>query len=546
MPLVTDSDTSPPWTRTREELHAILVSRGGDLRAAPYRHLLLAIFLSERSVVLTLRRNQLQKEIIFDSGAAVDCHSNIATESLGRFLVSAGKISDQDAHDALNASTSRGVPLDDILIEKNLIAPTDLYRALQQSLARKLLEPFSWTSGSWSLSFDVPRLTSSLRVKVPQLLVTGAAKVEPQETIDAAVAQVESQRLITGASPLVKPDELRLSPDQEGIADGARRGMLVAELRAALPIAPEEQNRILAPLLLVGLVSAIEPSAKFEAAPAPPMFTLDELPPLLDEPPPPPRQRTVLPPEPPPFAARPVEAGPRTTPPRPPPAGASAEQVIASYLTFRRKDAFELLGVPLTAGGGEITRAFLTMSDRFHPSKYDELASEGLRDKAQEIFLAAARAYGELSDATRREALIAERDRKRNEAAAAAAAPLETLTLRTPTGKRTLIDPEELWKEGRELAAAGKLRQALSNFELAAECDAQNGNYAAEVAYCRFQLMISPGSVTLKALKNAIRIDARSGIAYYYAGKVQQALGNEMEAEAYLERAAKLMGRRQG
>ncbi|HEX7708181.1 MAG TPA: DUF4388 domain-containing protein, partial [Thermoanaerobaculia bacterium] len=209
---MTDSELSAPWTRTREELEAILASREGDLRAAPYRHLLLAISLSERSAVLTLRRNQLQKEVVFDSGAAVDCHSNIATESLGRFLVSTGKISDQDAHEALSASTSRGVPLDDILIEKNLLAPTDLYRALQQSLARKLLEPFSWTSGSWSLSFDVPYLTSSLRVKVPQLLVTGAAKVEPQETIDAAVAQVENQRLVTGTSPLVNPEELRLSP----------------------------------------------------------------------------------------------------------------------------------------------------------------------------------------------------------------------------------------------------------------------------------------------------------------------------------------------
>jgi hypothetical protein len=543
MPPVTDSDFSVPWTRTREELDAILVSREGDLRAAPYRHLLLAIFLSERSAVLTLRRNQLQKEVIFDSGVAVDCHSNIATESLGRFLVSTGKISDQDAHEALNASTSRGVPLDDILIEKNLIAPTDLYRALQQSLARKLLEPFSWTSGSWSLSFDVPHLTSSLRVKVPQLLVTGAAKVEPQETIDAAIGPLENQRLVIGTSPLVNPDDLRLSPEQERIADAAKRGTLVAELRAGWQIAPEEQNRILVPLLLIGLVSAVEPSAKFETPPAPPMFTLDDLPPLLDEPPPPPRPRPVLPAEPPPFAARPVEARPQ--PQRQPPTGASAEQVIATYLTFRRKDAFDLLGVPLTAGGGEITKAFLTMSDRFHPSKYDELASDGLRDKAQEIFLAAARAYGELSDATRREALIAERDRKKNEAAAAAVAPVETLTLKTPAaGKRTLIDPEELWREGRDLAAAGKLRQALSNFELAAECDAQNGTYAAEVAYCRFQLMISPGSVTLKALKNAIRIDARSAIAYHYAGKVQQALGNEMEAEAYLERAAKLMGRR--
>ena len=75
---------------------------------------------------------------------------------------------------------------------------------------------------------------------------------------------------------------------------------------------------------------------------------------------------------------------------------------------------------------------------------------------------------------------------------------------------------------------------------MAAAADAQNGVYAAEVAYTRYQLLISPASATLKALKNAVRIDPRCGIAYLYLGKVQEALGNHVEAQAYLGRASSL------
>jgi tetratricopeptide (TPR) repeat protein len=100
-----------------------------------------------------------------------------------------------------------------------------------------------------------------------------------------------------------------------------------------------------------------------------------------------------------------------------------------------------------------------------------------------------------------------------------------------------------LYKQGRAAAAAGKLREALGSFEMAAECDAQNGTYAAEVAYCRFQLLISPAAATLKSLKNAIRIDPRCGVAYLYLGKIQETLGNHVEAEAYLGRASMLMQR---
>src|SRR5688572_2344901 len=171
---------------TREQLTAILDARTGTLEETPYAVLLVALATAKADAVLELRRSVLQKTIIFDAGAPVDCRSNIATEILGRYLVSTGKITEADANAAFAIAASRGVPIGEVLVGRKLLTPTELFRALQQNLGRKLLEPFSWTDGTYSISDNVLPLSSSLRVKVPQLLVTGIQKVEPQESADAA------------------------------------------------------------------------------------------------------------------------------------------------------------------------------------------------------------------------------------------------------------------------------------------------------------------------------------------------------------------------
>jgi hypothetical protein len=482
---------------TREQLDEILRARSGDLRQTPYAILLLALALRERTAVLELRRTPLEKQIVFDAGSPVECRSNIATETLGRFLVAQGRISEHDCHAALNQSTSRGVPLGEILIERKLLAPTELYRVLQQNLGRKLLEPFSWKSGTWSISYDAPPTGSALRVKAPQLIVTGILKVEEQESADEAASIANGKHLAIASDPLFGFDDVRFTKEQQSVIDAAKKGMAFDVIREKSGIDSEDLNRILYALMLLGIVSVTDtpmiwmPPFDTKAAPA------------------------AAAPAPPPLAAR-------TT--------ASAEEVMDAYLSFRRKDAFDFFGANEDASLPDLVRAFVSTSEKFAPSNFPDNASDGVREKAQEVFLAAARAYAELADPDRRERLIKRRQKLREEEAAAA-----------QRSAAALIDPEELCKTGRAMMAAGKTREALSSFEMAAECDAQNGTYAAEVAWCRYLLRVSPAPMVMKMLKNAIRIDPNASVAYLYAGQIQSVLGHKLEAEAFLNRAAMLM-----
>lgn len=485
------------------DLSTVLRARSGNLSETPYPVLLLALAKRDDGAVLSLRRNQLEKTIVFDAGSPVDCRSNIATETLGRFLVQQGKLSEQDHHLAFSEATSRGVPLGEVLTTRKLLAPTELYKALQQNLGRKLLEPFSWKSGTWEISYDVPPIGSALRVKVPQLLVTGIMKVEPQESADDAATAAAGKYLALAEEPLFALDELRLSSDQQKVIDAARQGQSLTEIGG---IDEDDLHRIVYAFVLLGILQFTD-----EPVYTPPVFVLDN-----------------------PFEAKEVEA-PATTfvapaPPKPKIDPALAEEVMAAYLGYRRKDPFELLAVEETDSPVTFIKSYLTMAEKFRPAQFE--GDDSVRDKAQEVFLAAARAYAELADPERREGLIKRRNILREQEAAAAKAE-----------RAALIDPEQLYKQGRQLASAGKLREALSSFEMAADCDAQNGTYAAEAAWIRFQLRSTPAVTALKLLKNAMRIDPNSAVAYLYAGRVQAILGNKLEAQAYVSRAASLMAK---
>jgi tetratricopeptide (TPR) repeat protein len=546
-----------PLIPTRDDIRQLASAREGNLADVPFSVLLLALATEGKSAVVELRRNALEKQIVLDDGVPVDCRSNIATESLGRFLVSIGKLAEADYQTALSAAASRHLAVEDILAERRLVDAAELYRILQQNLGRKLLDAFTWKSGTFQVSSDVPPVDSPLRVKAAQLILTGVLKFEAQERVDAAIETVQGRFLTAGSSPLFPLDDLRLNPEQSKVVTALRRGGDLATIRAATALPEDEADRLLYTFLLLGVagVTSAQP-AKVPAL---------ELELELPEPPalPPPaaatpagtplRLEVELPLSPPPFMrddsavrrpAAPASSLDDSAVRRPPAAApadeslaASRDELMRTYISFKRKDAYELLGIEETASIGTVVRAYMKFAEAFLPSRFgDPEGSDSMREKAQEIFLAGARAYGELADPDRRAALLARRAKRRE-------SPLSPGAAEGPLGKGAMIDPEALYRNGRELSDAGDHREALSYFEMAADVDAQNGTYAAELAWCRFQLMISTANHTLKVLRNAMRIDPNCGAAYLYVGRVHATLGNKLEAEGYIRKSMTLMPR---
>ncbi|HEX6863570.1 MAG TPA: DUF4388 domain-containing protein [Thermoanaerobaculia bacterium] len=505
---------------TPEQLDAISQMEAGTLQEVPIAPLLLAQAVHRRTGVLEIRRRQVWKRVVFDQGVPVDCRSNLVHETLGRYMVIEGKLSDEDFTASLGRAASRGVPLGEELLERGLVTPDDLFRILQANLAKKMLDLFTWREGEFQTDGDLPAGESSLKIKVPQLILTGVTKLAPQEEVDMAVGPLVGQRLCLHPAPPIPLEEIRLSQRQTQLVEAARPGRRMGEIAEVTGLSVDEISRLLYALMVLGLIvpesrlpkSSLSSTGSFRGP------ILKTSPPAAETQPVP---VPAIPPPPPVPAVDPGEAERRRN------------DVMQAYLVYRRQDAFDLLGVPEEATLAAVHQKFLEFARRFAPWSFQTPELSGVEEKAQDLFLAGAQAYGELTDVEKRNTLLFRRKTLREERARKAPSMHQI--------KTDLLDSEAQFKKGKAALEAGKHKEALMLLEFASDCDPQNSLYAAELAWCRFLVSSALAPKAIKELQETLRRDPNCGLAAYYAGEIERQVGNYAEAEDHLRRAIKLM-----
>jgi len=206
-------------------------------------------------------------------------------------------------------------------------------------------------------------------------------------------------------------------------------------------------------------------------------------------------------------------------------------RILQAFLSYRRRDAFDLLGVPESASTSDVEEAWLRFARLYAPWPLEGHLPPDLLEKARALFLAGSEAYAELRDGERRAMLV----HRRQLALAQRANQPRGTAIQTD-----LLDPEAQFKKGMELLAAGQEKKALELLQYAADLDAQNPVYRAETAMCRFRVHGDSGK-PLEELDEAVRVDPRCGLAWYYMGSIQGHAGQRAEAEESLRKAIKLM-----
>jgi hypothetical protein len=489
----------------RDQLEAISTLRTGDLAEIPYPVLLLALAEHQASGFLEIQRRPIKKRITLVKGAPVDCRSNLAHETFGPFLVSMGRITEEQHQQLTSRSLLRGVPLGEVLLAEKVIGASDLYRLLQQNLARKLLDAFTWTSGEYTFTpDDVTAVDTTLRVRVPQLVLTGLLKLGELETSQKGLESWHDQALRLDPEFEARLVDLRLPGRYQQLVDALQAPRGLHELLLATSLSPTEVVRIVYALGLLGVVapaSRIRPPATGEiplpvmapapvvvAAPAVPSFDLE----------------------------------------------AARNYVLEAYLSYKRKDAFELLGLEDGASNGDMEAAFIELARRVKAFQLEDLGEKELAEKACLLLVAAAEALGELKDVERRNALIQRRRLRREERE------------KRPFGeshiKTDLLDSNLQFRKGRQALEAGQYDKALQLLQFASDCDPQNALYLAEAAYCA--LLKDPALGANKAvrdLERAVRLDENCGLAHYYLGEAYIETTRFDDAERHLRKSIKLI-----
>ncbi len=499
-----------------DQLEAISRLRGGNLSEVPFAVLLHALAVHRRSATLEIERPPLSKSIILEQGMPVDCRSNSLHETLGRFMVARGEISEDQERECFQKAVARGIQFGEMLILEGLLTASKLYRLLQQNLAKKLLDGFTWRSGEFRLVDELPDVESPLKVNSPQLVVTGIAKFALDEEVNEAIGPLVGKTLYLHPSPPFSLTDIRLSVNQRKLADFLGPGKRIDELAAETTIPFNEIMRLLYSLAVIGVVVSEDRMPEVVPAASAPAAAEQ-----------PPEEETV------PLPAMDLE--PEPVPAAPTVSDEEQDALMSVYLRHRKLDAFDLLELQEGASQTNVEEKFLDYSQRFAPWKFDLPGFAGLVEKAEDVFLAGGRAFGELCDRERRNALLL---RRRN---------LREQRQKTPTRdqfmiKSDLLDPESQFKKGRALMQAGRHHEAVQQLEFAHDCDPQNSTYRAELAYCRY--LLSPTTElkdSAEKLREALRIDPKCGVAIFYSGVLQGELGNFAEAENLLRASIKML-----
>lgn len=498
-----------------DQLQTITKMREGDLAEIPFAVLLHAMAAAEMSVVLEIERKPLKKEIVIENGLPVDCRSNLLHETLPRFMVTQGRISEEQSQEYLNKSASQGLQFQEALILDGVISASDLFKVLQSNLARKLLDGFTWRSGNFRVLHRLPKVESPLKVKAPQLVLTGISKFAGDGEVNGAVGPLVGKRLFLHPDPVYDLDDIRLGKAQEQVISLLESGKRIDELAAESTVPFDKIMRLVYALAIMGIVVP-EDRMPQGAEPGKRVKKEKKKDPLKDT-----------------MSAKLAQSAPMPTMQL-----ADLEKlsnrVMATYLRYRSQDSFELLGIDEEAGLVEVQDAYLSHCRKFAPWQFEAPGLQILVDKARDLFIAGGQAFGELCDVEKRNALIQRRQSQREEAARKPDADRFAI-------KSDLLDSEHQFKRGKALMQKGNYAEARKLLEFAFDCDPQNSVYGAEVAYCKFLDKPHQAKASADALRETLRIDPKSGLATYYLGMVLMHLEEYEESEKLLQRAIKML-----
>jgi tetratricopeptide (TPR) repeat protein len=505
----------------------ILSRSEGSIAETPLALLVQAIFAEGRTVALELKLRGLEKKIQFEEGSPIGCRSNLLHETLGKSLVNRGKLTEAQYQKALGESVQSGQRMGELLVSQQLISAFDLYKVMQANLALKILDAFRWHDATWRLLDDAEPAELALRVNPAQLVLTGVTGFLAFDVVAQGLAFTDDQRFGLVPSPPHSWKGLKLSTRDSKLVQALRARPTFDELMARTGLEVDEAMRRLYALTVLGFVGFTD--ALPAAAP----------PPAPTEPAPRPGAVQPPPPLPPPAA----QAGPGPGPEPEEPAEESGAIVLeetdelknallGAYLNHRMQDPFDLLGVPEKADAAAARKAFLDLADRFSPLRF---RSPDMREKAEVLLAARAKAYGELA-LPDQAGLWRKRRAAAAEKARGAARPTTQEQFRIKTD---LLDASTQFAEATRRLEAGNYRGAMEYFQFATDIE-PTGTHRAHLAWSRY--LVDPqrnGRLVLAELAGLQKQEPGCNRAWYFAGEIQRALGLYGEAEESFKRAYK-------
>ncbi|HSN14126.1 MAG TPA: molecular chaperone DnaJ, partial [Anaeromyxobacteraceae bacterium] len=385
-------------------------------------------------------------------------------------------------------------------------------------LALKILDAFRWHDATWRLVEETEPAELALRVNPAQLVLTGVTGFLAFDVVAQGLAFTDDQRFGLVPAPPHAWKGLKLSTRDSKLVQALRARPTFDELMQRTGQEVEETMRRLYALTVLGFVAFADALPAEAPRVAPPAPGLRSAPPAAPPPQPGPAPEEEAPEE---TAATLLEETDELK-----------NALLGAYLNHRTQDPFDLLGVAEQADAAAARKAFLDLADRFCPLRF---RSPDMREKADALLAARAKAYGELSlpeQATlwrKRRAAAAEKAR-----GASRPSPQEQFRIKTD-----MLDASTQFTEATRRLEAGNYRGAMEYFQFATDIEPSGVNRA-HLAWSRY--LVDPqrnARLALTELAGLQKQEPGCNRAWYFAGEIQRALGLYADAEESFKRAYK-------
>lgn len=476
-----------------------------DLQAIGLPRLVFALLRQRFSGLVALQQpgpDAGERSVWFQGGMPIFTDWVSATDSLGQILVETGQLTPDERDRATLALQSPQTELADVpatrerlghyLVRRRLLTTAQLRKALRIQCARKLVHSFVVHSGEAHVtggesSAPVDEHTLGAQVNALELIFAGVSAHYDLARVAAEMGRLFEAPLRVRSSLVRYRPHFHFSPADEAVLAAFEPSATIAEAalrcgQSRLRVA-QIAYTLWACQMLKGADSARDATTGGHAV-------------VGAEPP-----------------VRKASIGAGTTDPaRLASFTAELERLEAGVRAGAH--AFELMGVPLSAGRAEVKAAWHGLSRRFHPDALAHQELGHLRERSAAVFASLNEAYQILNDTRQREELSSLlRAGGRPSGGSGPSTP-------APTTKE-ILESEMLAREGDRSLRAGHFDRALERYRQAAARSPDEVELQAAIAWCEYQR--SPDKAALRGateatLRGVLARQPRCARAHYYLG----------------------------
>jgi hypothetical protein len=177
----------------------------GDLSQTALPEILYTIDRFQVPGVIEASRDGVVKQVYIKEGNVVHATSTDRADSLGSYLQRSGVISPEAYLETMRERERTNKRYGVLLIERGLLSPAEVYRAIRKQIEAVVWSLFYWQEGSVVYSIGEFREPDSVRIQLPmrQVILQGIKRAPDAKTLVARLGRKE-----TVLEPCYKPEQL--------------------------------------------------------------------------------------------------------------------------------------------------------------------------------------------------------------------------------------------------------------------------------------------------------------------------------------------------